>query len=264
MPDLFDMRARAIRRDRAARVGPELFLYDRAFGDCVERLELMQQRFDRALMVGCPDPGWLKRLECVSGRTDVRDPGEIFATSAGGSVLIEDAWLPPESAYDLVIAIGTLDTVNNLPLALRLIAHSLRTGGLLIGAMAGGETLPRLREAMRAADLTPGGAAPHVHPRIEPSALAPLLGDAGFINPVVDIDRIKLSYPSLNDLIRDLRGMGVTNALVGRPRFIGKAGRSAAMQNFASAPHEDRTLETVEIIHFAGWRPDKPAKPLTV
>ena len=38
VPSLFDMELRALRRDRAARMGPELFLLDRAFYDCVDRL----------------------------------------------------------------------------------------------------------------------------------------------------------------------------------------------------------------------------------
>ena len=39
MADLFDMELRALRRDRAARTGPELFLLERAFADCLERLD---------------------------------------------------------------------------------------------------------------------------------------------------------------------------------------------------------------------------------
>ena len=113
-----------MRRDRAARTGPELFLYERAFADCLERIELMQRRFARALLIGCPDPGWPERLRSVCEDVDVRDPGELFAQSARGSTLVEDAWLPPEQVYDLVLAVGTLDTVNDLPLALRLSAMS--------------------------------------------------------------------------------------------------------------------------------------------
>ena len=44
-----------------------------------------------------------------------------------------------------------------------------------IGAISGGDTLPLLRAAMRAADTPAGAASPHVHPRIEAAALAPLL-----------------------------------------------------------------------------------------
>jgi len=123
VPDLFDMRLRAMRRDRAARTGPELFLLDRVFDDCLERLALMERRFERALLIGCPDPGWPQRLSQVASNVDIRDPGSRFAVAAGGTPIVEDAWEPPAQLYDLVLAIGTLDTVNDLPLALRLITR---------------------------------------------------------------------------------------------------------------------------------------------
>jgi SAM-dependent methyltransferase len=251
--ELFDMKLRARRRDRAARTGPELFLYDRAFDDCLERVALQQRTFERALLIGCPDPDWRARFGALAARVDVRDPGPLFAARADGSVLIEDAWEPGERSFDLVVALGTLDTVNRLPLALRLIRYALRSEGLFIGAMSGGDTLPQLRLAMRAADARLGVAAPHVHPRIEPAALAPLLSDAGFIDPVVDVDRVSASYASLDRLVADLRAMAATNILTARPGFVSKSARMAAMDAFATAGEGGRIVETFEILHFAAW-----------
>ena len=257
MPELFDMKLRALRRDRAARTGPELFLYQRAFEDCLDRLSLVQRRFDRALLLGSPDPSWAERLRELAGELDVRDPGPLFAARAGGHITIEDRWEPPAAAYDVVLAVGTLDTVNKLPLALQLIHYAMRPNGLLIGALSGGDTLPQLRMAMRAADAVSGGAAPHVHPRIEASALAPLLSAGGFIDPVVDVDRATVSYASLRRLVADLRAMAVTNILAARPRFVGRKARAAAMSAFAAAGDGSRTAEKFEILHFAAWTPAK-------
>ena len=250
---LFDMQLRAWRRDRAARVGPELFLHERAFEDCLERIVMLDRRFARALLIGCPDPNWPGRLAPMSDMVEVRDPGSLFAERASGQTIVEDAWMPPEARYDLVLAIGTLDTVDDLPLALRLILHAMGGRALLIGAVSGGETLPQLRAAMRAADALAGAAAPHVHPRLEPSALAPLLDAAGFVHPVVDVDRVPVSYPSLPRLVRDLRAMAATNMLVNRPRFIGRSARTAAMRSFDESGDGQRTTETFEIVHFAAW-----------
>jgi hypothetical protein len=254
MSDLFDMHVRALRRDRAARAGPELFLFERSFEDCLERIALVRRRFERALLIGCPDPKWPMRLAPVADEVDVRDPGPIFAARSDGQTLIEDAWEPEEAAYDLVLAVGTLDTVNHLPLALRLIRHAMRADALFIGAMSGGDALPQLRTAMRAADAVAGIAAPHVHPRIEAAALAPLLAESGFVNPVVDVDRIPVSYPSLGRLVADLRAMGAGNILTARPYFVGKTARAAAIQAFAASDGQ-RTVETFEILHFAAWTP---------
>jgi NADH dehydrogenase [ubiquinone] 1 alpha subcomplex assembly factor 5 len=251
--DLFDMKLRAARRDRAARIGAESFLYERAFDDCLERIALLDRRFRRALLIGCPDPSWPGRLTAVSATVEVRDPGPIFARNADGETVTEDAWMAPEAAFDLVLAMGTLDSVNDLPLALRLIGFAMAGGALFIGALSGGDTVPQLRAAMRAADAVAGGAAPHVHPRIEPSTLAPLLADAGFVNPVVDIDRVPVSYPSLDRLVGDLRAMAATNLLAARPRFIGRAAKAAATRAFARAGEGGRTVETFELLHFAAW-----------
>ena len=255
MADLFDMDLRALRRDRAARLGAELFLYERAFADCLERLALVRRRFTSALLIGSPDPRWTGRLGSFADEVGVRDRGPIFAEQAGGDVVAEDGWEPQAGTHDLAVAVGTLDTVNNLPLALRLIRRSMRSNGLFLGAISGGDTLPQLRNAMRAADSISGAAAPHVHPRVEAAALAPLLAAAGFVEPVVDVERANVSYASLEHLVADLRAMAATNVLTARPRFVGKAARAAAVVAFAASGKGGRTTEKFEILHFAAWTP---------
>ena len=247
------MQLRALRRDRAARIGPEMFLLDRTFEDCLERIVLVQRRFGRALVIGCPDPRWPARLAEFADEIDVRDPGPLFARAAGGKVIVEDSWEPPPATYDLVMAIGTLDTVNGLPIALALIRHAMMSGGLFIGAMSGGNTLPQLRAAMRAADALTGAAAPHVHPRIEAAALAPLLTTAGFVNPVVDLDRVQVAYKSFDRLVDDLRAMGATNSLIERGTPLSRAARHAAVRSFSENGDGSQTIETFEILHFAAW-----------
>jgi hypothetical protein len=256
VPDLFDMELRALRRDRAARLGPELFLLDRAFDDCLDRISLMRRSFGRALLIGCPDPQWRQRLEAFAGEVEVRDPGHLFAARAAGEQLIEDAWQPEPQTYDLVVAVGTLDTVNDLPRALVILRWAMQAEGLFLGAISGGETLPRLRSAMREADRVSGAATPHVHPRIEASALAPLLANAGLIDPVVDIDRVSVSYGSFERLIGDLRRMAATNVLAQRSQTpLSKRAYAAAAAAFSGSGHGERTIETFEILHFACWAP---------
>jgi NADH dehydrogenase [ubiquinone] 1 alpha subcomplex assembly factor 5 len=254
--ELFDMQLRAMRRDRAARLGPELFLYERVFADCLERVAMMQRRFRHALLIGCPDPAFVERMKTIAADVAVIDPGSLLAAAAGGDCVVEDSWAPEPGCYDLVLAIGTLDTVNDLPRALLAIRLALEPDGLLVGAMAGGETLPQLRSTMRVADQVAGAAAPHVHPRVEPAALVGLLSAAGFERPVVDVDRVPVSYRSLDRLIDDLRRMGGTNVLSARPRrSISGRAHDAAMAAFAAAGEDGRTVETFEILHIAGWTP---------
>jgi hypothetical protein len=90
---------------------------------------------------------------------------------------------------------------------------------------------------------------------VEAAALSPLLQDAGFTAPVVDVDRVEVSYRSLSGLIADLRAMGATNLLTARPRSLNRNAYEAAIKAFAEAGGGERTRETFEILHFAVWNP---------
>jgi SAM-dependent methyltransferase len=253
--ELFDPQAREMRRERAFRRGPVLFAYQRAFDDIAERLAEVRRSFASALLIGVPDPGWPERLSAFAGTLEAIDPGAAFARAAGARHSSETGLDFAHASFDLCVAIGTLDTVDDLPGLLRRIAGWLRPDSLVIGVIPGADTLPQLRSAMRAADIAGGVASPHVHPRIEAAALGHLLGAAGFVMPVVDVDRVRVAYSSLTRLVGDLRGMGVTNVLRSRSRGISHAGLAAAQRYFRESGHEGRTVETFELLHFAAWTP---------
>jgi NADH dehydrogenase [ubiquinone] 1 alpha subcomplex assembly factor 5 len=239
---LFDQLLLAMRRRRALREGADLFLHERALEDIVERLSLVRRRFRSALLIGWPESWWPETIRDLAETSRVIEPGGI-------------AQLEPQS-FDLCVAIGGLDTVDDLPRALLTVRFALEENSLFLGAIPGGDTLPRLREAMRAADEQMGAASPHVHPRIEPVGLSSLLGDTGFTMPVVDVDRVQASYESLAHLVRDLRKMGATNVLSSRSRRpLSRSAVEAAAQQFASSAEGGRTTETFELLHFAAWTP---------
>lgn len=238
---LFDEALRALRKQRALRKGPALFLAERACEDLVDRLSMIQRRFRRALIIGLPDPTWSERFR--------RSADEI--TTLG---CLEELVSVDPGGHDLCLVLGQLDAVNDLPLFLRVIRAALADDAFVAGAFAGNNSLPALREAMMAADRLTGGVSPRVHPRIEASAFAGLLQEAGFTMPVVDIDRVRLRYRQLDDLVADLRGMGATNVLLRRSRRpLGRAAFEAARQSFAALGDDEGTVETLEIIHFAAW-----------
>ena len=233
-------------------MGPELFLFDRAFEECLDRLQDFARPFERALLIGSPSPRWPTRLKKVAGEVDVREPGQLFASAADGVQVEEDRFDFGDEAYDLCVAIGTLDTVNDLPLALRQLRRALRPNSPLIGAIAGGNSLPALRASLIEAGRSEGRAVARTHPRIEAPTLARLLSAAGFTMPVVDVDRISLRYSSLQDEVQDLRHMGATCVLAERAKLSRKEAVRAA-EEFQGLGHNGRTEEQVEILHFLGW-----------
>lgn len=234
-------------------MGQELFLFERAFEECLDRLRDFARPFERALLVGSPSPEWPARLKEIAREVDARDPGSLFASSAGGVQVEEDRFDFGDGDYDLCIAIGTLDTVNDLPLGLQSLRRALRPDSPLIGAIAGGDSLPALRACLIEAGRAEGQVAARTHPRIEAPTLAQLLAAAGFAMPVIDLDRVSLRYSSVMDLVRDLRRMGATSVLSQRPAPMSRSELLRAGEEFARLGHNGRTEEQVEILHFLAW-----------
>lgn len=243
VPDpLFDDRLRQLRRARALRREPRPFLVERIVEDVGERLRLVNRQFGSAMVTGCP-PSLRGELSQVAGQVHFADSIDALAGLEAESL-------------DLLLVVGELDTRDELPLLLRVFRSRLAHGGFLVGAFPGGQTLPALRQALHAVDVASGSFPMRLHPRIEPAAFAGLLGEGGFVEPIVDLDRVTLRYRSLSRLIGDLRDHAATNMLLARSRKpIGKAGLQAAASAFAAAGEGGATREQVELIHFAAWVP---------
>lgn len=256
----FDRRLRRLRRDRAAkRFAQADYLHRLAADELVERLDFVKRDFRRALDLGCAG-GYLTRRLRERG-LDVLpcDAGGAFARLAGGVQADEDRLPFADGAFDLIVSVGALDTVNDLPGALLLIRRALRPDGLFLGAFAGAGSLKRLKRAMLAADTVEGGAAPRVHPQIDVRAAGDLLTRAGFALPVADTQPVDVRFAALMDMVRDLRAMGATNILAERSRRpLGRHGLAAAIADFEDG--DGRTSERFEILHLLGWAPS-PDQP---
>jgi SAM-dependent methyltransferase len=256
----FDRRLRRLRRDRAAaRFAQADYLHRLAADELIERLDLVKRDFRRALDLGCAGGYLTRRLRERGLDVTPFDPGSAFARAAVGVQGDEDRLPFADGAFDLVVSVGALDGVNDLPGALILTRRALKPDGLFLAAFAGAGSLPRLRRAMLAADAVEGGAAPRIHPQIDVRAAGDLLLRAGFALPVVDAQPIDVRFGSLMDLVRDLRAMGATNILAARSRRpLGRHELAAAIADFDSA--DDKTTERFEILHLLGWSPS-PDQP---
>ncbi len=263
-PRIFDPSRHAIRRARAIAVFDEhRFLYDRLVDDLMDRLGDVRRTFSDALIVGAADGRLGDTLR--QGGTAVwhADPAPLVAERLGGVPWREDALPLPPASVDLIVVIGTLESVNDLPGALIAFRTMLRPDGLLLCAFPGAGTLPRLRAALLAADGD--RPAQRLHPQVEVRTLGDLLSRAGFAMPVADGEAISVGYGSLAGLLADLRGMGAAQCLADAPPPLLRAGLARAAERFAQdADADGRTRETIVILHGSAWAPSpdqpKPAK----
>ena len=263
---VFDRRAVRIHRDRASAgfAGRGDFLVREVGERLVGRLDDVKRRFARVLDLGCHGGqlGPLLRQQATPDLLVEADLSRSMVQHAVGParLVADEEWLPIRAAsLDLVVSALSLHWVNDLPGALVQIRQALRPDGLLLAAMLGGETLFELREAfLRAEAGQEGGARPHVSPFPDVETLGALLQRTGFALPVIDSDRITVTYGSPEALMHDLRAMGEANATQGRARHFARratfrAATTCYRESFGDA--DGRIPATFQVLYLTGWRP---------
>lgn len=259
----FDRRLRRLRRDRAASgFGEADYLHRLAADELLERLSMVKRDFAQALDLGCGGGYVGARLRERGLEVLSCDAGRLFANKPRGIQCDEDRLPFADASFDLILSVGVLDSVNDLPGALTLIRRALRPDGLFVGAFAGAGSLPRLRSAMSAADASTGAAAPRIHPQIDVRSAGDLLTRAGFALQVADAVSVDVRFSGLPKLVSDLRAMGATNILASRSLVpLDRHALAAALAAFEAAADPDgKTSERFEIIYLTGWAP-APSQP---
>jgi NADH dehydrogenase [ubiquinone] 1 alpha subcomplex assembly factor 5 len=260
---LFDRRAWRLHRDRAAKGGSVDFLHVEVADRLVERLDDVGRQFRTALDLGVHSAAVSRALDRRGGieRIVATDPSVAFLVSKSGDRVAADPELVPfaEGSFDLIVSALALHWVGDLPGALVQLRRVLRPGGLLLAAMLGGRSLVELRTVMLEAELAEeGGVSPHVSPAADLADLAALLLRASFAMPVADAEAITVTYPDALALMRDLRGMGETNALSARrrtPLRRNTLARAVALYAERFGLPEGRIPATFEILYLTGRAP---------
>ena len=260
VPEIFD---RALQKQHYQRIAPHLsktdFLLRHMAENINERLLDINRQFANALII-CPLPTITHSMPALQKK--VRQ----FATAAPSAILQPDMVLDEEQLdlaphnYDLIISIGSLHLLNDLPGALIQFHRALRPDGLFLASFFGGETLCELRQAFAEAEMAcEGGVSPRVHPFSALQTLGDLLQRAGFALPVADSDTVIVRYANPLALLQDLRNMGQSNSLCARRKFLRRAvlAKCLAIYQERFTDSDGKLTARFDIHTLAGWSPHK-------
>jgi SAM-dependent methyltransferase len=257
LSDIFNRNRRKALRERAVRRGGDRFLWEYVAAELSERLDLVSRSFARALFIG-PLGQYADQIlgsrQCAVTRVGI--------SIADGQICQEDH-LPFDShSFDLVIAAGTLDSVNDLPGALIQIRHILEPDGLFLGHIFGAGSLATLKSLLMMAEMSAAGA--HIHPQIDLKSAADLLSRAGFALPVADGDMMPVRYGNWRSIVSDIRDAGIGNALAGPRRYLGNAIFERIDAVWASRVDDlGKVEERFHHLFLSGWAPSPDQrKPL--
>ena len=273
---VFDRHILKLRRDRAASRASEFnFLFAETADRLADRLEDTTRSFPRAVDLGCHS-GELAQILAASSRVETLHQADIsyrYAKAARdlngrSSMVADEEFLPfAEGSLDLILSNLSLHWVNDLPGMLLQARRALKSDGLFLASMLGGETLKDLREALMTAEAEEeGGVSPRVSPFVDVKDAGALLQRSGFALPVVDADDITIDYPDALKLMRDLSGMGESNIVAKRSKKFTKRStlaRAAAIYHERHGRDDGRVHAKFQVIYLTGWAPDdSQPKPL--
>lgn len=261
---LFDRSLVKARRDRIARTyAASDSLKDRVANDLIFRLSVLQRPFHHIVDLGGHTGQLADRLSSTFQDTQIisTDISEamILQASSPLKIVLNEEMLPfAPASLDLVISALSLHWVNDIPGMLSQIHSVLKPNGLFLAAIWGGNTLVELRDCLQAAELElRSGVTPRLSPMISVKDAGMLLQRAGFSVPVVDHDRLSVTYPSPQALLHDLRKIGETNALYHRranctPRCIFTRAFEIYQERYGLP--DGQILATFDVVTMMGWR----------
>ncbi|KAF8806275.1 S-adenosyl-L-methionine-dependent methyltransferase [Phlegmacium glaucopus] len=278
---VFDRHAKTIQRDRAAlreqgkRSRTVDYVRDEVAERMLERFLDIKRTFGTVLDLGSGPGHFSKLLERDKVQKSImldsslatlnRDPDSEFEVDIERTHGNEENILDiiPSDSQEAVVSCLSLHWVNDLPGALVQIRKALQPDGLFLGAMFGGDTLFELRTSLQLAEVErEGGISPHISPMTDTRDISNLLSRAGFTLLTVDIDEVKVAYPSMWELLEDLQDMGEGNAVIGRRNLIHRDTLAAASAIYKEM-HADtlgNVSATFQIIYMIGWKP-APSQP---
>ncbi len=271
-----------------SRCDPSQFLRREIAGRMLERLSLIKIQPDRVLDAGCGEgddlkmlgqtfpaaellgvdisPPMLRQARNRGQRSDslMRDllrraKQTLLKSSSAALACAEFSELPlPHASVNMLWSNLALHWHPQPHKVIREWARVLRTEGLLMFSAFGPDTLVQLREAYSSIGL-----APPVLPFVDLHDYGDMLVEAGFADPVMDMEKLNITYSSADKLLADVRALG-GNPLSERPAgLVGRGRWSALRQALEEQKRTDEHISlTVEVIYGHAFLP-QPRKTRT-
>jgi malonyl-CoA O-methyltransferase len=187
------------------------------------------------------------RLRCA---TRFRSPFNFVCGDAESLPVVD-------SSIDMIFSNLTLQWCQNLNLVFQEFRRVLKPGGVLVFTTFGPDTLVELRESWSRVDDTV-----HVNSFPDIHDVGDAMIQAGFSGPVLDAERITLTYPDIYRLMRDLKKIGAHNVNDGRRRGLtGKSQLEELEKSYENYRTGQTLPATYEVVYAHGWAPFPKTRP---
>lgn len=232
--------SRMLERLDLVRINPEVIV-DVGCGTGVATTALMK-KYRKARVVGLDiaqgmltsarkRAPWFRKLYCVCGDAENLPLGE--------------------ASCDMIFSNLTLQWCGELEQVFREFKRALKPGGLLMFSTLGPDTLKELRHSWAMAD-----GFNHVNAFIDMHDIGDALMRVQLAEPVMDAERLTLTYKDVFDLMRDLKTLGAHNVTAGRaPGLTGRKRLQAMRDAYEQFRSNGLLPATYEVVYGHAWAP---------
>lgn len=159
-----------------------------------------------------------------------------------------------DASVDLIVSGLTLQWCEDLTAVFREFRRVLAPGGLLLFSSFGPDTLKELRHCWAQADSQP-----HVNQFLDMHFVGDALLQAGFADPVMDMEHLTVTYADAKKIMLDLKHVGAHNVIKGRATSLtGKSKLQAVYQHYESFRRNGVLPVTHEVVYGHAWVSEQP------
>ena len=158
-----------------------------------------------------------------------------------------------KDSVDLLISSLMLQWSNDLGATFNGFRQVIAPNGLLMFTTFGPDTLREIRESWATVDNQS-----HTSQFTDMHDIGDALLQAGFSNPVMDMEIITTTYGTVRELMKDIKNIGASNATAGRSKGLMGKQRLASFEAAYEVFKNDEGLcpATWEVIYGHAWAPE--------
>ncbi len=156
-----------------------------------------------------------------------------------------------KNSVELFFSSLMLQWCNDLDVVFKQIKNTLKKQGLFLFATMGPDTLKELRLSWAEVDDDV-----HVNTFIDMHDIGDALVRAGFVEPVMDVEHITLTYDDCFSLMKDLKTLGANNADASRAKGLTGKNKIKKLESaYEKFRIDSRLPATYEVVYGHAWTP---------
>lgn len=154
-----------------------------------------------------------------------------------------------DNSMDIVVSNLMMQWCSDLKQLFAEIHRVLKNNGLVLFSTFGPDTLKELKKSWSVVDNTA-----HVNTFTDMHDIGDQMLGAGFQSPVMEMERLTLTYQNVTDLLHDLKAIGAQSVHNRSKSLMGKGKFQLMLQMYESYRTDGKLPATYEVVYGHAWK----------